>query len=618
MAETKFTDLDFSKIKENLKTYLKSQSKFQDYNFEGSGLSILLDILAYNTAYNGFYLNMLASEMFLDSASQRDSVVSRAKHLGYLPSSRRGLQAVVDVEYDFSRSDFPLPQNGISIRKTDVFKTFVGSIVYTFSPKEDVYARPIGNKKFLAENVRIVEGKVLKHQWTYQAQSATKQRFIIPNKNVDLSTLSVYVKDSETSSIKMPYQKFEDLNSLGPDDRVYFLEEASGEKYEIIFGDGVLGKALSAGNIIMIEYLVPTNDNAIGCIKFLPGGSTLGYSDDTAIPTTGNFRIQTITGKQAAKDYSEKESIESIKFSAPRMYDAQNRAVTKNDYETLLKKDISFIEPKIQYLRVWGGEENDPPEYGKVFCAIKPYASLRLNNTEKLRIIEDYIRPKSMLSLQVEVVEPEYIGMTVSSTVNYFSNRTVNSLETIRQKVVNSIKTFRDQNISGFDSDFRLSKLSRVIDAVDPAIESNITKVTMKYQIRPDLTTPFSTIIKLSNQIDRGDALNGDKTITSTLFYHANVLVMIGDDGKGNLGLYISTATGDTPPLLKIGTVDYLKGTITINKLIVDEIPNEQNYINIFAKPRVGDIISYKNQIILLSDEDIDVSVVNLNTVRLS
>lgn len=610
MAEMKYSDLDFAQIKENLKNFLKSQNKFKDYDFDGSGMSVLLDLLAYNTAYNGFYLNMLASEMFLDTASMRESVISRAKHLGYVPSSRRALAATVDIEFDFSKPGIktPEPKAGFLIKKTNALYTVIDTVRYVFTPKNEVYAQPIGNKKYLAKDVQIIEGKRLTYQWTYDSSASKKQRFIIPNPNIDVSTLSVIVKDSPTSSIKTPYTQYQDLNELTDKDPIYFLEEVPGEMYELIFGDGVIGKKLEDGNVIQIEYVVPTNDVATGASRFYP---VVGWEVDIN-------SISSIRTTIAAKDYSEKESIDSIKFIAPKMYDAQNRAVTKSDYETLLKKDMSVIDPKIQYLRVWGGEENDPPEYGKVFCAIKPDSALALTPIEKQKIIETFIRPKNIISVQVEIVEPDYIGLSVSTTVNYFANKTTNTKDVIKRLVVDKIKQFKNKYIIGFDSDFRFSKFIAEIDAADPSIESNITSVKMKYRFIPQLSTFYSGIINLNNQINRGDITNGVRAITSSPFYYVNNLVVLADNGSGSLGVYTVNGLKNNLPLKVVGKVDYTTGKLTIENLVVDKILENKNYVELYVMPKYNDVIAYRNQILLLEDEDINVNVVDVNSMRVS
>lgn len=617
MAEIKFTELDFAKIKENLKNFLKSQSKFKDYNFDGSGFSVLLDVLAYNTSYNGFYLNMLASEMFLDSAYMRENVVSIAKHLGYTPSSRRALSAFVDLEIDFDHPQYHdrNPNAPFLLPTDDEYHCFIEQAKFSFYPKTPVLATPISPTKYVAKGIHLVQGKRLTHQWI--VDNTAKQKFVIPNANVDLSTLSVFVSESQFTSSKTRYSEFKDLTLLGPDDEIYFVQEVTGSKFELIFGDGILGKGLKQGNVIDIEYIVPGTDEAIGANKFYITSSTLGPYIQKLESKLVPKQITKLTTNIPARDFAEKETTDTIKYRAPRMYDAQNRAVTKNDYEILLKKDMSIIEPKIEYLRVWGGEENTPPDYGKVFFAIKPVYGLKLNEQEKLRIIEEYIRPKNMISVEVEVVEPDYIGLVVDCTVNYFGKKTKIDDAGLRDAVRQKIITFRDKNIQGFDSDLRYSKLVAEIDSVNPAIESNITNIHLKYQITPQIGVSYQNTIKLTNPISKGDLLNNVTSITSSEFSFANVLVTIGDDGKGNLVLYRSGSNIKTP-LTTVGRVDYNAGTLYIDRLLVDKIPNQQNFISILITPKYNDVIAYKNQILLLNDTDIKVSSVNLDYVRLS
>jgi hypothetical protein len=616
MSEIKFTELDFAKIKENLKNYLKSQSKFKDYNFDGSGFSVLLDVLAYNTAYNGFYLNMLASEMFLDSAYMRDSIVSIAKHLGYTPSSRRALSAFVDVEINFVGEYADRNPGGeFLIQTDDAFHCFIEQAKFSFYPKFPVAAVPVSPTKYIAKNIQLVQGKRLTYSWT--VDTTAKQQFIIPNPNIDLATLNVYISESATSSNRIRYSEFKDLTALGPDDEIYFIQEVSGSKFEILFGDGVLGKKLKQGNVIEIEYIVPGTGAAVGANKFYITESNIGpFSvryDTKLVPK----QITRVTNTIAARDFAEKESSDAIKYRAPRMYDAQNRAVTKNDYEILLKKDISIIEPKIQYLRVWGGEENNPPQYGKVFFAIKPAYGLRLNEQEKLRIIDEFIKPKNMISVEVEVVEPDYIGLKIDCTINYFGKKTKIDDAGLKDLVRKKIQQFREENIQGFDSDLRYSKLVAEIDSTNPAIESNITTVTLKYELLPALGEVFTKEISLTNPISKGDILNNISSITSVPFYYANILVTIGDDGKGNLVLY-RAGSNIKVPIATIGTVNYDSGVININRLIVDQIPSAENNIDLYITPKYNDVIAYKNQILLLADEDIKVSSVNLDYIKLS
>jgi hypothetical protein len=317
---------------------------------------------------------------------------------------------------------------------------------------------------------------------------------------------------------------------------------------------------------------------------------------------------------EPASNYNAAESIESIKFFAPRAYDAQNRAVTKSDYETLLKKEI----PSIEYLRVWGGEENVPPEYGKVFCAIKPKTGRALSTDEKNRLINTYIKPRNVLSIQVELVEPDYLGLLVTSQINYFSNKTYKQKDQIKNEVVKKIQEYRDQNLIGFDSDFRYSKLVKQIDSVDSSIEGNITDIKIKYRLIPAFDTPSTYFIYLNNAIDRGDATNQNASITSTPFIYNNIFAYLSDDGRGRLYVYYISNDQKIVIQPNAGSVNYATGEIIIQNLVVTNIPNGFNYIDINITPAKNDVIAYRNQILLLDDLDINVNVVDLTKVRLS
>lgn len=605
MSDIKYTELDFEQIKNNLKNFLKQQDQFKDYNFDGSSMSVLLDVLAYNTAYNGFYLNMLASEMFLDSASMRESVVSRAKHLGYTPRSARCLSAKVDVVLDFL-SGVTAPLNML-VDSSKEFYTSVNDIRYSFFPKNSVYFKQVDVSKYIAYGVDLLEGKKFTYSWVVDKTAAIKQRYIIPNKNVDTTTLKVSVQNSSTNFGTTVFNLFDDINLLSPNDTVYFLQETSDNKYELVFGDGVLGKSLVNGNIINIEYIVPTGDQALGAKTFRinsPGNSYLG----------GVMSINVIkpAGGQAA--YAPQESIESIKLLAPRSYETQNRAVTKSDYETLLKRDI----PAIEHIRVWGGEDNDPPMYGKVFCAIKPVTGYGLNEDDRKNIVDNYIKPRNLISVEVILLEPEYIRMTVNTRVNYFPHKTAKSINDIKNSVYESVKKYKNSSLVGFDSDFRYSKLLNVIDSTDSSIESNLTDIKIKYRLNPAFDVQNSFKVVLNNAIDKGDFKNSVSAINSTEFFYVNKKVMLADDGAGTLFLYYLFNDKKIVINPNVGSVNYETGEILIKDLLVTNIPNQQKYVDLYITPKENDIVVLRNQVLLLDDEDINVDVIDLSRVKLS
>lgn len=606
MSEIKYTELDFNLIKENLKTFLKSQEKFKDYNFDGSGLSILLDILAYNTSYNAFYFNMLASEMFLDSASLRESVVSRAKHLGYTPRSTRTLRAIVDYEVYFESESAVLPSN-LAVPTTQQFFTTVDGIRYTFYPSKTTFFTKIDTRRYKITNLELVEGKRFTHSYTVDNDLAVQQRYVIPNENVDTSTLNVTVQENSASSNIEYYALNSDITETKEIDAKYFLQSYDGNLFEITFGDNVIGKRPSNGNIIKIEYISSTGDGAVGASVF----RTEKLSGVTVV---GNQSF-TLTTKSAASGYTEQETIDSIKLLAPRTYEAQNRAVTKYDYETLIKKDISIVE----YVRVWGGEENTPPDYGKVFCSIKPVSGTSLNYEDKLRLINSFISPRSLVTVDVIIVDPDYIRLVIDTTVNYDSSKTQYNADVISSKVLDAINSYKTENLVGFDSDFRYSKFCSYIDAADTSIVSNNTNINIKYRVIPSLNLRNSFTINLNNSIDTGDYSNGISAINSSEFFYNNAQVYMSDDGSGNILLYYFTT--DNNKIIvddQIGTVDYDSGTIVISNLLVSSIPSGKNYIDFVITPKQFDIIALKEQMLLIEEDDISITAVDISRLKLS
>lgn len=596
MPQTKYTELDFTKIKDNLKTFLKSQEQFKDYDFDGAGISVLLDLLAYNTAYNGFYLNMLASEMFLDSAILRDSVVSRAKHLGYTPRSVRSTIATINIEVFPASGPGPTNPASILIDTNQKFYSVVDNKKYIFTPIKSILIEPNAGK-YIAEGVEIIEGARLTHRWTFDASATIKQRFIIPNANIDTTQLKVTVQESANNTAISLYSLHTDLNELGPEDQVYFLQESTDNKYEIVFGDGVVGKALVDGNIVTVEYIVSSGDAPIGSKKFTP------------VTKIGGYDVSSITTVSPANGYVEQESIDSVKRLAPLAFDAQNRAVTKLDYETLIRKDI----PSIQYLRVWGGEDNVPPQYGRVFVSLKPYTGLSFSTDQKAELINTYIRPRNPISIEVIIVEPDYLRLQVESLIQYRSSNTTLTEADIKSKVQAAIAEFRTTELNGFDADFRYSKFVQAIDDADPAIEGNLTNIKMKYRIYPPFNVPTKFEIKLNNAIDRGDIANGLSSIESSGFIYKGILTYAGDNGKGSLFLY--RIVNDQKVVIQndIGTVDYDLGEIILDGFLVQSIPDSKDYVDFVVTPKVQDVESLRNQILLMEDEDIILSTKDLS-----
>lgn len=589
MAKLNYTNIDFEGLKNSLKDFLRSQSQFNDYDFEASGLNILIDELAYNTALNAFYANMVASEMFLDSAIKRASVVSRAKQLGYTPRSVQSAHAFLKLQ--FFPPDSPV---SISIPKGHKFATSIDSVSYSFQVARNYTCFPNGAGQYIIENVEIYEGTPLTHRFTVDTSLPEKQRYIIPNKNVDTTTLTVRVQKSATNNAFEIFSLHQDLNELNSESKVYFLQEVEGEKFELIFGDGVVGKSLENGNVIIVDYVVSAGPAANKAKLFTQPVKIGGYEGTiitTQVPAFGGFDIETI---------------DSIRKLAPLNYEAQNRAVTKSDYETLIKKDY----PKIEYVRVWGGEENDPPQYGRVFASVKPAEGTALSLSEKQFIVNEIIRKRNIISMEVLLVEPDYIRIVPTVRVFYKGKLTLKTAGQIRDDVVDSIIDFRENELNGFDAKFRLSRLNAAIDASDPSISSNQVNVKLKYRIVPPINIPTLVNINFNTELDKGDAANDVSTLSSTSFQYRGLPSYLGDDGKG--GIYIYRIFDNRKVIFErgVGTIDYATGKIQIPQLRVEAI-SSGDVVDLFVTPSVSDVTPVRNQILLIDDSDINVTVVN-------
>lgn len=460
----RISEVDFDSIKSNMKTFLKNQSEFSDYDFEGSAMNILLDVLAYNTHYMAYYLNMTANEMFLDTAQLRNSVLSHAKMLGYTPRSKTGATAYVNVTITPPESN---SQTTLSIPKyTQFISEAVDSVNYNFVTL-DSYTATKSSNTFSYSNVSIHEGEVITYQFT-QDQSNPRQRFSIASDSIDTKTLIVVAQQSISNTTQQVYTLRDDLTELTQNSTVYFLDETENGSYTLYFGDGVFGKSLSNGNIVQISYL-DTNGVA-------PNKANI-FSIANPIGTFSNVLVTTVSSAAAGAD---KESIEEIKFRAPIFYTTQNRAVTKNDYAILLKRDY----PNIDSLSIWGGEEYDPPQYGKVFISIKPTSGFVLTEQQKLDIIEDIVKTRSILTVTPDIVDPDYLFLKFTISVYYDPSKTTRTADEIKALVRQTVLNYRDNNLNTFNSVFRNSKMQYMIDQCEKSITSCDVEVYLVKQVR--------------------------------------------------------------------------------------------------------------------------------------
>jgi hypothetical protein len=595
MAETsrniKATELDFDEIKKNLKTYLKAQQGFTDYNFEGSGLSILLDVLAYNTHYNALYYNLSVNEMFLDSAVKRSSVVSLAKSLGYTPSSSIASKAIIDIVV----SNVSGNPTTLTIPAGTAFSSNFSGTNYNFLTDSSTTAIASITNTYSFLNVPIIEGKLL--QKTYSA--VTNGSYIIPNLKVDTSTIKINVQEIAGSAANTVYTLADNFATLTPSSRVYFLKEDDNGNYVISFGDGLLGFAPANGAVIIVDYFV--------CSESEPNGTSTFTYTGNAFTNTANVSIIT---KAIAAGGSLPESIDSIKFNAPKTFTSQNRAVTAQDYKTLIPKFYSNVDA----ISVWGGEENDPPIYGKAYICIKPKTGNTLTLSTKQIIIKDIIKGKSLVSIIPEIVDPEILYISVNSNVYYNPKETTRSIDTIKSIVVDIIKNYNTANLNKFDAVFRESALSTLIDTSENSIVSNITKIKLKYLLTPQFNTNTKYTFSLNNPIYRPTSTqNASISLSSSGFKIAGSsdTYYIEDNAIGNLRLFYLTAQNVkiyTPSY--IGTVNYTNGKVLIDSINITQGDSNSN-ITFTVEPASYDVISVRNQLAFIREQDIEVNIIS-------
>jgi len=594
MSKKTITELDFDQIKDNLKDFLRSQSQFNDYDFEASGLAILIDLLSYNTHYNSFYTNMVGAEMFLDTAQLRESVVSKAKHLAYIPRSTNSARASINITFNT-----PGSVSNITIPKGTAF-TGRGSdsSTYTFTSTETKVVYPNSSGEFKVEDLVIIEGTRLIHSFDVDYSGPSESRYILPNANVDTSYILVTVQ-SNSSAPSVFHKRVEDINLVQPDDNVFYLQEIEGGLYEIYFGDDIIGKKPTDGSIVNVEYVVSNGISGNDISVFAPANGVAGYSSSTlTIETTSNSSGGALP-----------ESLDSIRLLAPLNWEAQDRAVTVNDYEYLIKSD----NPEIEFARVWGGEDNDPPQYGRVFVSLKPIGGVQLSKSQKDYIINTVIRKRNLISMEVVLVEPDYTYIITDTTVRYLSSLTNDTAGTIKQTAINAIKSYRTNSLAGFNKLFRYSKLSNTIDESDDSILNSLSEVTMKAKILPALNVPTQYTISFNNQIDKGDSQNNESTLSSSAFTYKGVTSYLGDDGNG--GIYIYRMYASTKVIFEtgVGTINYDTGKITLRNFTPEALPSGET-IDIIVKPELNDLISQRNQVFLIEDEDISVTVIDETT----
>jgi len=495
-ARLQISDLDFDQIKENLKSYLQQQTTFQDYDFEGSGLSVLLDILAYNTHYNSYYLNMVANESFLDTAILRDSVVSHAKTLGYTPHSLTAPKATINVTVESGNTT----PSVITIGRGFSFSSSVFDFAsYNFVLLEEAVATKSGTS-FYFENLEIYEGSLNNYQFVHNKNSNPKSTFTLPDSNIDTNTIKVSVSPNSGNTFSEIYNLATSIIDVQIDSPVFFLQEDKNGTYKIYFSDGTIGKALDDGAVISVSYLVTKGPVANQLNAFIP---------NTTINGLPNVTVEVVN---VASGGADRESIDEIKFGAVSQFTTQNRLVTFKDYESYIKTNY----PNIDSLSVWGGEEENPPEYGKVYISMKPKLNYYISEIEKQRIIDEIISPKSIVSVTPQIRDPKYLYLLLFNNVKYTKSKTNSSVTYIKNAIKNAVIGYSNTNLNKFGSTFILSKLQDSIDNVDlNSINGSETIVRIQKRFEPVLNQQTTYTIDFNVPLHRGTITN---RMTSTQF----------------------------------------------------------------------------------------------------
>jgi hypothetical protein len=578
-------ELDFDNIKENLKNFLRGQDQFKDYDFDGAGLNILLDVLAYNTHYNNIYTNLAVNEMFLDSAAKRSSVVSLAKMLGYVPRSASCAKSTIDLRI-VNPSSTPTVT---TLPSYQPFTTTVDGQTYTFYNQGD-YTTSNGPNGYVFSGVTLIEGTPLSYSYTVTDGA----RFIIPNNNVDLTTVRVTVQDSASMGNFTNYSYASNiLTALDSASKVFFVKEIEGNLFEIYFGDGTLGAQLVNGNVVNIDYFVSSLNAPNGARLFnYTGISLLG----------GSANVST---KVIATGGGTPEDVESIRYNAPRSYAAQNRAVTPDDYKALILSGFA----QARSVSVWGGEVNYPAVYGKVYICILPTDADKLTTLQKTYILNQILAKRNMVSVTPEILDPEYINIALSVTAYYNPTVTKKTPNQLQQIVTDTIVNYNESDLKRFDGVFRHSKLSRLIDTSDVSIvNSNIT-VLLRRKLIVKYNTSAQYVLNIINPLYASGQADGSIYSTGFFVKGSTDIHYVDDDGLGSIRLY--TLDNNFQKIIvdpAIGSVNYDTGYLQISNLYITALADVD--FEISMKPRSNDVVSALHQVAELGLDHLTVNMI--------
>ena len=612
MPLVNFSNLDYDQVKTTLKEYLQTNANFTDYDFEGSNLSTILDVLAYNTYITSYNANMVTNEVFIDSATLRENVVSLARNIGYIPRSKTSARATVSFTVDLT-SVTPAPSS-LTLRKGPVASTTAsfGNQSFIFSILEDITV-PVYNGVASFSNINVYQGTLLSKDFTFSSADPN-QKFILPNSGIDTDLITITVKNNEQSTTGTKYAYQNSLFDLDKNSLVYFLQEVSDERYEIFFGDGIFGKSLTGGNFITAEYIVCNGDSANGVSGFSFSGKLSYNRNNLNYSVTSGISL--LTTGLASSGGEEIESVESVKRYAPQIYASQNRALTSNDYETLIP---SRIYPETESISVFGGEELIPPQYGKVFISIKPRTGDFLPNLIKENI-KTKLKKYAVAGIVPEILDLKYLYLEVDSKIYYNTNLAPNSAYVSTLATQNTTKYAESTELNRYGARFKYSKFLKVIDDSSDAITSNITTIQIRRDLRVVINAFAEYQIGFGNEfyIKSMDGYNIKSTAFRVSGYTQDLYlsdIPNTDKETGSLFFFSLPSPNSTSPSIvkrNVGTIDYKKGILTINpvNVLTGKMKDGQPIIEISACPKSNDVVGLQDLYLQL-----DISNSNFETV---
>jgi hypothetical protein len=616
MPFTKFTNLDFDQIKESIKDYLRFNSNFSDFDFEGSNFSVLIDTLAYNTYITAFNSNMIVNESFLDSATLRENVVSLARNIGYVPRSRSASTALVSLTFDLgSAVSNNSPTSTLTLIPGLICVGTERSTSYVFSIPESITTTVVKvNNRWIAkfDEIKIYQGTFLKKQFV--VNGSLDQRFILDNSFIDVSTLVVKLSGQFEVGTGKEYQKIDNILNIDKNSEVYLLQEVQDEKYELLFGDGIFGKKIENGAVIDVSYIVTDGEDGNGATSFSYSGRVINSNGNIVAPSTVSVDVIT-----PARFGANIEPIDSIKYFAPRLYSSQYRAVTTRDYESIIQQ----VYPNVESVAVIGGEELDPPQFGNVIIIIKPKNATFISEFDK-KIILQKLKQYSLTGINQQILDPKILYVEIDTSIYYNSSKVLN-VNDLRTKIFNTLTEYGTSlDLNKFGGRFKYSKLIQVIDNVDTSITSNITKIKMRRDLNALLNEFTQYEICFGNQFHINEKgfnikstafkISGESDfVYITDIPNKNSSGGLDGSGKGTISIVkpIQEANETRVVIKSAGTIDYLKGEIFLSTLRITETSFGNNIIEIQATPESNDIIGLKDLYLFF-----DISKSRINMVR--